>query len=92
MHPAGLLTCAQGAHLSFASFAESMFAADPRRILFAFRLLGSSFSLLPVRLAVPLSWCWSDLKICSRAASPRVGSAMAFDAEALQPLQLSLEE
>ena len=24
--------------------------------------IGSSFSLLPVRLAVPLSWCWSDLK------------------------------
>ena len=29
---------------------------------------------------MPLSWCWSNLKICSRAASPRVGSAMAFDA------------
>ena len=40
-----------------------------------------------LRLAVPRAVVLvlvSDLKICSRAASPRVGSAMAFDAEALR--------
>ena len=36
MHPASLLTCAQGAHLSFASFAESTFADQDKT--FAFRL------------------------------------------------------